>query len=81
MTTVTVYTKPDCHLCDEALAVIARVRRDQDFELVERDITADDGLLRDYFERIPVVEVDGHERFEFFVDEQLLRSLVAPPPR
>ena len=77
MTTVTVYSKPDCHLCDEALEVIARVRRDHEFELIERDITADDGLLRAYFERIPVVAIDGRELFEYFVDEQLLRSLLA----
>jgi glutaredoxin len=77
MTTVTIYSKPDCHLCDEALQVLARVRRDHDFELIERDITSDDVLLRAYFERIPVVAVDGRELFEFFVDEHALRSRLA----
>ena len=74
MTTVIVYGKPDCHLCDDALEVIRRVARDHRFELVERDISADDRLLRAYFERIPVVEVDGRELFEFFVDEAALRA-------
>ena len=77
MTTVTVYSKPDCHLCDDALEVIARVRRDHEFELVECDITADEALLRAYFERIPVIAVDGDELFDYFVDEQALRSLLA----
>jgi glutaredoxin len=77
MTTVTIYSKPDCHLCDEALAVLARVRRDHHFELIEHDITSDDGLLRSYFERIPVVAVDGRELFEFVVDERALRSRLA----
>jgi glutaredoxin len=74
MTTVTIYSKPDCHLCDEALEVLARVRRDHEFELIEHDITRDDALLRAYFERIPVVAVDGRELFDFFVDEHALRS-------
>ena len=77
MTTVTIYSKPDCHLCDEALEVLTRVRRDLDFELIEEDITSDDALLRAYFERIPVVAVDGRELFEFFVDERALRSRLA----
>ena len=40
--------------------------------LEERDIEADDALLRAYLERIPVVTIDGVEAFEFFVDESEL---------
>ena len=71
--TVTLYGKPDCHLCDEARAVLERVRREVPFELEERDITLDDALHRRYLERIPVVAVDGEEAFELFVDEVGLR--------
>ena len=35
----------------------------------ERDIEADDALLRAYLERIPVVTIDGQRAFELFVDE------------
>jgi glutaredoxin len=65
---VTLYGKPGCHLCEDARAVIARVRESHDFELEEVDISVDPGLFRLYGERIPVVAVDGEERFEFFVD-------------
>lgn len=41
---------------------------------MERDIEADDDLLRRYLERIPVVALDGEELFDFFVDEPLLRE-------
>jgi glutaredoxin len=76
MTVVTLYGKPGCHLCDDARAVIAGLRESHDFELKEVDITLDPGLFRAYGERIPVVEVDGVERFEFFVDPaELTRSL------
>jgi Glutaredoxin-like domain (DUF836) len=75
--TVVLYGKGDCHLCDEARAVLERVRAETPFELVERDIAADDALHRRYLERIPVVEIDGEEAFEFFVDEAELRRRLA----
>ena len=77
MTTVTLYGRPGCHLCEEALAVVHRVRADVPFDLHERDIEADDALLRAYLERIPVIAVDGEELFELFVDEDALRAAVS----
>ncbi len=74
MRTLTVYSKPDCHLCEDAIAVLEGLRSQLDFELVELDITADDALHRAYFERIPVLELDGEELCEFFVDEALVRE-------
>jgi glutaredoxin len=79
--TVTLYGRPGCHLCDDARTVLERVRREMDFELVERDIEADDTLLRRYLERIPVVAVDGRELFDFFVDERALRAALSSPGR
>ena len=72
MTRVTLYGKPGCHLCDEARAVVARLRAAWDFELREVDITLDPALNRAYAERIPVLAVDGVERFELFVDPDAL---------
>ena len=74
MATVTLYGRPGCHLCDDAREVLERIRRDDPFELVERDIEADDDLLRRYLERIPVIALDGTELFEYFVDEPALRA-------
>ncbi|MDX6697515.1 MAG: hypothetical protein QOE65_912 [Solirubrobacteraceae bacterium] len=82
MTVVTLYGRPDCHLCDDARAVLLRVREEIAFELDERDIEADDDLFRRYLERIPVVTIDGEEAFELFVDEAgLRRSLAIVEPR
>jgi glutaredoxin len=76
VTVVRLYGKPGCHLCDDARAVIADVRESHDFQLEEVDISVDPGLFRRYGERIPVVEVDGVERFQFVVDPaELTRSL------
>ncbi len=71
---VTLYGKADCHLCDEARATLRRMRSELPFELVEVDIERDDALLRAYFERIPVIALDGEELFDFFVDEERLRQ-------
>jgi hypothetical protein len=67
---VTVYGRPGCHLCEQALEVIERVRRRTPFVLEQRDIETDEALLLAYLERIPVVAIDGLEAFELFVDER-----------
>lgn len=67
------YGKPECHLCDDARAVLERVG--VPFE--EIDITTDDALHAAYLERIPVVTIDGDEHFEFFVEEAALRVLLS----
>jgi glutathione S-transferase len=69
---VTLYGKPGCHLCDDARAVVERVRAEHPFELREVDISLDPALFREYGERIPVLELDGEELFEFHVDEAVL---------
>jgi glutaredoxin len=69
VTRVTLYGRPGCHLCDDARSVIEAAGIAYD----EVDIEQDDELLKRYLERIPVVTVDGHERFEFFVDEEALK--------
>jgi glutaredoxin len=74
LTLVTVYSKPDCHLCVDAMAALRTLQAELGFALEERDITSDEGLLRAYFERIPVVTLDGEELFDFFVEEAILRE-------
>jgi hypothetical protein len=44
------------------------------FGLAERDIDADEALQRAYFERVPVIALDGEELSDFFVDETALRE-------
>jgi glutaredoxin len=76
MRTVTLYGRSGCHLCDDARAVLQRVRRSRPFHLEEVDIEADDALLARYLERIPVIALDGEELFDFFVDaDELSRRL------
>jgi glutaredoxin len=74
---VTLYGRPGCHLCDDALAVLERIRADEPFALRTVNIEDDDALLRAYLERIPVVSLDGEELYDFYVDEGDLRARLA----
>jgi hypothetical protein len=68
---VRLYTAPGCHLCGPALEVVRGVCGSS-FTLV--DITQDEDLERRYRSRIPVVEIDGVERFRYEVDAGALRE-------
>jgi hypothetical protein len=70
---VHLYVADGCHLCGVAVEVVRTVCGD-DFELV--DITGDPDLERRYRAVIPLVEIDGEERFRFEVDEDDLRALL-----
>lgn len=74
MSTVVLYGRPGCHLCDDARDVLEQVRATHPFVLEERDIEADDQTFKAYLERIPVVLLDGEELYDFFVDADDLRG-------
>jgi glutaredoxin len=71
---VTVYSRRDCHLCVEAMAALERLQGQLGFAVRELDIDADEQLQRAYFERVPVIALDGEELFDFYIDETLLRE-------
>ena len=48
MITLTLYSRPGCHLCDEARAVLERARGRAAFEIDEINIETDDGLHARY---------------------------------
>jgi glutaredoxin len=73
VTNVVLYSRPGCHLCDDARAVL----QDEGVTFEEVDIDQDDALLKRYLERIPVISLDGADVFEFFVDRARLRELIA----
>jgi hypothetical protein len=75
VTEVTLYGRPDCHLCDVAREEILAIARGfPELELREVDIERDDGLMAAYLERIPVVEVDGEIVSELQLDRHELIS-------
>ncbi|MEV1331548.1 glutaredoxin family protein [Micromonospora costi] len=76
---LTLITRPDCHLCEEARAALARVVAVTGDRWVEKDVTGDLELERDYGDRLPVVLLDGKEHGYWRVEEErLLRDLTTP---
>ena len=76
---VTLYSKPGCHLCDDARAVIERVCAELGESYDEISILDDPALLERYAEEIPVTLVDGKQHDFWRVDEGRLRAALAPP--
>jgi Glutaredoxin-like domain (DUF836) len=72
--TVTLLSRPGCHLCDEARAVIGRVAADLGLSWDERDITASPSDLARYSEMVPVTLIDGVQHDFWRVSEQRLRA-------
>jgi Glutaredoxin-like domain (DUF836) len=67
-------SRPGCHLCDEARAVIARITAELGVGWTERDITASPDDLARYSEMIPVTLVDGVQHDFWRVSEDRLRA-------
>jgi glutaredoxin len=73
---VIVYSRPGCHLCDEAKAAIQKSDCADHYALEEVNIESDDKLLKKYKYDIPVVTIDGEEAFRHRVDPEQFRIRV-----
>lgn len=60
-TRVLLLTRADCHLCDDARAVVEAVCAETGETWREVDIDADEALRAQYSDLVPVVSVDGVE--------------------
>lgn len=79
-TRLIVYSRPECHLCDDAKAVLAGYVEYLP-PIQDIDIDGNSELQERFGTSIPVVEIDGVVRFRGHVDELLLRRLIeATPP-
>jgi len=75
---VRLYSRPDCHLCDEARAGLKSLLAEGlEFELEEVDIDSDDRLLARFLERIPVVELEGEIVSELVMDLESMKAKLA----
>jgi glutaredoxin len=73
---ITIYSKPDCHLCDRAKEVIDRCRSKVEFVVEVVDISQNPELLQRYRHDIPVILLDGNEIARHFVRERKLLELL-----
>jgi hypothetical protein len=79
---LTLLGKPDCHLCHEMHAIVQRVLRDVEADLLERDIRDDPELERRYRFDIPVLLLGDRELARHrTTEEEIRRRLAEPPPQ
>lgn len=71
---VTFYTRPGCHLCDEARVVLDAVCAEEGEEFVEISIAGDAELEARFGNEIPVTFVDGRQHDFWRVSATRLRS-------
>ncbi len=76
MTSITLYSKKECRLCDIAKETLLKVRQELPFSLNEIDIEKDRTAFEKYKYLIPVIDIDGEKTFNYRVDENELKKLL-----
>jgi glutaredoxin len=73
---VTLYTKPGCHLCEEAKRQMLAADCADLYELEEVNIETDPEIFERYKHSIPVIAVNGVESFKYHVSSEAFRTAV-----
>jgi glutaredoxin len=76
VTTLIIYSRPGCHLCDDMKAVVARVSRKIAFSMEEIDISGNPELEARYGVEIPVLMVNGRKAAKYRVSEDQLVAIL-----
>jgi glutaredoxin len=74
MTTITIYSRQGCHLCDDAQKTLESMREELNFEIVVIDIDQDTELIKLYSDQVPVIHIDGIHHDFYKVDPLRFRS-------
>ena len=74
---VTLFTKAECGLCREAEEALRRLRKKIFFQFELVDIEGDPALYSRYWDRVPVLAVEGKEVGAAPLDEGTLRVLLS----
>ncbi|HEX6728695.1 MAG TPA: glutaredoxin family protein [Pyrinomonadaceae bacterium] len=74
---VTIYSRPGCHLCEEAKAVIEAACSGDEFTLEEVNIESDPELLNRYQYDVPVIAINGVDTFMHRVDPDEFKAAIS----
>jgi len=78
---LTIYSKPDCHLCDDMKSIVRRaVAGRRDIQIEEVDISGNEDLLNLYGLEIPVLLIDGTKSAKYRISEGALRRMLEARP-
>ncbi|MBI2866833.1 MAG: glutaredoxin family protein [Chloroflexi bacterium] len=70
------YSRKDCYLCDQARAVVGRLRGELGLEVEEVDINQDESAHLKYWAVIPVLALEGGAVLETWISEEAVRNAV-----
>ncbi len=71
---VTVYSRHGCHLCEDAVNILERLKEELDFEIEIIYIDGNPELEKLYGEQVPVTQIDGEHHDFWRVDPVRFRS-------
>ena len=75
---VTLYTRANCCLCEDAKRVLMAARDRAEFDYEEVDIDGDAELMRRYNDEVPVIAINGAKAFKYRLDmREFLKKLAA----
>jgi len=74
---VVIYSRPGCHLCDEAKQIIAAAGHGEEYTLDEINIESDPDLVKRYQHDIPVITINGIETFKHRLTVERFESAIA----
>lgn len=73
---IRIYSRQQCHLCDDAKAVVAPIAKARGLTVETVDVDGSEELKALYGLEVPVVFVDGRKAFKFRVDAKKLEKLL-----
>lgn len=74
MTTVELYVQPECTLCENAKALLKRLRKEVPFEFKEIFLSEDHPKYKEYLVSVPVIVVNGTKEVSGEITEHRLRE-------
>ena len=74
MTTITIYSRQGCHLCNDAQKTLESMREELNFEIEVIDIDKDAELIKLYSDQVPVIHIDGIHHDFYRVDPLRFKS-------
>ena len=76
---VVIYSRSGCHLCEVAEILVKDIQKDHEFELEIIYIDGDADLEREYGEEVPVTLINGKRHDYFRVDRARFIEAILHP--
>ena len=70
---LTLYSRPDCHLCEDMAQIVEPVARELACSLQHIDISGDAALEARFGHEVPVLVINGRKAFKYRLTEPELR--------